>query len=180
MEKREYIVTKLEIMTLSPENLLSGEFDNEIKKRMEEVIETEAPLRESILLKRVLNSFFLYKLGSRLNKHFIALENELDAIKTTDCCGEIVFHNGKNEDFFRPTPIAEVRYSYQIPTAEASNALIYIIENSTKNSFTKNELLRLFINEMGWEKNGDKIEALFSDALKDERIKRSRNGRIIK
>lgn len=180
MEKREYIVTSLVIKELSAEDLLNGSFNCEIKERMEKVISTEAPVRESIIYKRVINSYSLQKVGSRLKELFNSIKESLSEEKSVDLNNEEVFHNGENEDFFRPTPLGEVRYSYQIPYREASNCILYILENSEKNSYSKGELYRLFIKEMEWEKSGEQISLLFEAALKDGRIKRSKNGRIIK
>lgn len=179
MEKREYKVTVLEERALFSSELLSGAHNDDIVKRMKEIIAVEGPIRESLLYKRVLNSYSLYKNGSLLNDLLLSLTASFDNT-TMDENGERVYHTGKDESYFRPTPDSSVRYSYQIPYVEGANAILYILENGNKSSYTKSELLRLFISQMGYQKNGDKIEELFSYALQDPRIRKSGNGRIVK
>ncbi|MGN1163490.1 MAG: DUF3320 domain-containing protein [Candidatus Ornithospirochaeta sp.] len=180
MEKREYKCVELEVVERTSEDLLSRELDGEILDRMKKTIETEAPIRRSLLYKRVINSFSLQKLGSRLLPLFDSISTSLPFPTTEDSDGETVFHSTGEEDYFRPTPDSSVRYSYQIPHSEAASAIIHIISSSEKNSWTRSELYRAFLSEMGWEKSGRAIEELFSNAVTDHRIRRSGNGRILK
>ena len=180
IQMKPYVKVELTFIALDSNGLLSQANDGEIRERMEKTIEMEAPIRRSLLYKRVINSFGLVKVGSRISPLFDSIAQTLDYPTTEDSDGETVFHNGKEEDFFRPSPDPEDRYSYQIPSSEAASCLIYIISSSDKNSVTKSQLYRDFIKTMGWEKSGGAIEKLFSSALSDPRIKRSGNGRFIK
>lgn len=175
IEKKEYKVANLEIVDKTPEELLSGCMNEEIKRRMISVIECEAPIKESLLFKRTINSFNLEKVGSRLAELFTNIESLL-LYKCTDDFGEKVFHKEVNENFFRPTPDASIRYSYQIPTIEAANAIILILSKSDNKPYKK-DIAPLFLEEMGWLKMGYRVNELFENALKDERIIKSKNGR---
>lgn len=44
IEKREYLITPLEKLILSPDDLLSHTFDEEIKERMVKVNQIEGPI----------------------------------------------------------------------------------------------------------------------------------------
>lgn len=180
MEKKEYHVTELEKKTLTSLDLLSHVFDDDILERMNKVIEREAPIKERLVIKRVLNSYSIYKNGSRIDAHLSPILLSLSFSTTIDRDGERVYHKEGNEDYFRPTPDSSVRYSYHIPSFEAANALLYILENGEKNSYTKSELYTLFLRQMEYLKSGDRIVELYNAALADKRIKISGNGRIIK
>lgn len=180
MEKKEYTVAELENKTLTTDDVLSGAFDEDIKERMNRVIAVEAPIKESLLIKRVLNSLSIYKNGSRIDNHLAPILLSLNFNTSLDKDGERVYHTGKNEDYFRPTADSAVRYSYQIPSSEAANAILYILENGDKNSYTKSELYRLFLSQMEYLKSGERIVELYNAALTDKRIKISGNGRIIR
>lgn len=180
MEKKDYRVTAFEVTAASSGELLEGGFDDDILARMKKIIETEGPVKESLLFKRLLNSYGLFRDGARLNALLTSLVGRIDTPVTTDGDGEKVYHTGRDEDYFRPTPLPEVRYSYQIPHSEAANCILYILENGEKNSYRKGELYRLFISQMGYLKSGDQISVLFSRALSDPRIRISGNGRIMK
>lgn len=175
IEKKEYKVANLEIISTSAEVLLSGAMDEELFKRMSAVIDAEGPIKESLLFKRTINSFSLEKVGSRLLDLFLRIESTLP-YRCTDDYGEKLFHNGNEESFFRPTPDAEIRYSYQIPTIEAANAIIYILSQSDSKPYKK-DIAPLFLKEMEWLKMGARVNELFENALKDERIEKSKNGR---
>lgn len=178
--KETYEKALFDTMNLDSDTLLSGTYNGTIEERMKETIAIEGPIRKSLLYKRVLNSFSLQKVGSRLLSLFDSISSTLTEEVTKDEDGEEVFHSSKEEDFFRPSPSSDDRYSYQIPHREAANTIIYILENSDRNSWNKSDLYRSFISEMGWEKSGRAIEELFGYALKDKRIRRSGNGRILK
>lgn len=173
-EKRSYVRTDLIVISATPESIISGELDEEILSRMRAVIETEGPVMEELLFKRVLNSLSLSKLGSRLLPVFQRLSGDFE--KTADR-GSFVYHNGKEEDFFRPSPDSADRYSYQIPTDEAAVCLEYIL-SSEEHTLTKSELLRRFRREMGYERAGSQVENLFNAACKSGRIVRTGNGRF--
>ncbi len=180
IEKKPYVRVNLPLTPKESNDLLSLSFNDEIQERMEKTIEVEAPIRRTLLYKRVINSFGLLKVGSRLLSLFDSISSELSNAISEDYDGETVFHSTEDEDFFRPSPDSEDRYSYQIPSSEAASCLLYVMDNTEKQSLTKSQLYREFISEMGWEKSGNAIEKLFSAALQDNRIKRSGNGRILK
>ena len=180
IEKREYIATELEEKLSSPEMIISRSLDDEIKNRMIAVIETEAPIREELLFKRVINSLGLVKLGSRLSEVFLDIASTLEYETSAENC-KLVYHKDvKNENYFRPTPDSIIRYSYQIPFSEGANCILYILENSSSSSYTKSALRKLFLKEMNYQKCGAKVDELYKFALLDPRIKISGNGRILK
>ena len=174
IEKREYVIAALDVISADPEMVLSGSLDDEIRDRMIKVIETEAPIREALLYKRVINSLSMKKVGSRIEPVFHRIAQALPYDRTEEN-GEMVFHHG-NENFFR-TAIDSDRYSYQIPIAEAAACILYILANENR-IITKSELSRLFKKELGYERLGAQVDALFKAATKDPRIARTGNGRF--
>lgn len=174
IEKREYIIADLDVIKADPEMVLSGSLDEEIRDRMAKVVETEAPIREALLYKRVINSLSMKKVGSRIEPVFRRIALSLPYERTEEN-GEMVFHDGP-EDFFR-TSIGSDRYSYQIPIAEAAACILYILEKENR-IITKSELVILFRNELGYERLGAQVDALFRAAAKDGRIGRTGNGRF--
>ena len=91
VEKKEYKIADLEPLQATPEAIISGALDSEIKERMEKTIETEAPVLESLLYKRVINSLSLKKVGSRILPVFDRIASSLNA-RITEDQGERVFH----------------------------------------------------------------------------------------
>ena len=178
IQKLEYEEARFEIKMTSPEEIISRELDSLIKTRMEQTIGNEAPIRQSLMFKRVINSLSLEKIGSRILPVFMDIASTLGYRKTDDD-GECVFHV-ENEDYFRPTPDSNVRYSYQIPFCEGANCILYILENDERNTFSKSDLKKRFLEEFEYKKYGSQVAILFEQSLKDERIEITKNGRIRK
>lgn len=182
IEKREYLITPLEKLILSPEDLISHTFDEEIKERMIKVNQIEGPICEHLLFKRVLNSFSLEKLGSRLEPLFISLISTLSLPNYLENNEKIYYpSNVILSSFFRPSSERE-RYSYQIPISEAAAVIVYILENSNK-SFYKGKLLDSFAFELNYQRKGAQVVKLFESALKyaiaNNMIKESGNHKIL-
>ncbi len=175
-ERKEYTVAPLNVIETTPEAITSGSLDEEIRERMLKVIDSEAPILESILFKRVINSLSLKKVGARILPVFDRIASSL-AVRISDNGGERVFHKDGDDCYFRPTPDSEVRYSYQIPTEEAVQCIQYILEKEGR-IITKTELSRLFKKEMGYDRMGSQVDALFLKAAKSPAIKRTGNGRF--
>ena len=118
----------------------------------------------------------LKKIGSRILPIFDRIASSLP-VRISDNEGERLFHNNNDEDYFRPTPDSAVRYSYQIPTEEAVCCLQYILEREGR-IITKSELSKLFKAELGYDRMGAQVDALFKKASKSPKLKRTGNGRF--
>ncbi len=175
-EKKDYRTAELNVIAASPEAIISGSMDEEIRERMMLTIEAEGPILESLLYKRVINSMSLKKIGSRILPVFDRVASELPVRITYDD-KERVFHAENEEDVFRPTPDSSVRYSYQIPTEEAVCCLRYILQRENR-IITKTELSKLFKAELGYDRMGSQVDALFKKAAKSPELKRTGNGRF--
>ena len=143
IEKKEYRIAELVTITASPEAIISGSMNDEIKDRILKTIETEAPILESLLFKRVINSMSLKKAGSRILPVLDMIASSLD-VRITDDDGE---------------------------------CLEYILEREGR-IITKSELSRLFKAELGYDRMGAQVEALFRKAAKSPSLKRTGNGRF--
>ena len=181
VRKGIYIVTSFEE---SDENIPFGDVCG-ISSRLKKVILTEAPITESLLKKRVANSYGIMRIGSivdALLDEGIALLSGDKEITAVDECGERTFHKKGEEDVFRPTPDEpeKTRYSYQIPPSEGALVLEYIALDGK--SWTKKALSESFKVELGYKKKGSQVEKLFLKslqlAMESGKLTRLGNGRI--
>ena len=85
---KTYAISDLPFTSVSSDELLSGELNAEIEKRIKAVIRDEAPIHEWLLIKRVINSFDLYKAGSRIKTHMDAILKEMKLNALTDKSGK--------------------------------------------------------------------------------------------
>lgn len=181
VRKGIYIVTSFEE---ADENIPFGDVF-EISSRLKKVILTEAPITESLLKKRVANSYGIMRIGSivdALLDEGIALLSGEEEIMAVDECGERTFHKKGEEDVFRPTPDEpeKTRYSYQIPPSEGALVLEYIALDGK--NWTKKALSESFKVELGYKKKGSQVEKLFLKslqlAMESGKLTRLGNGRI--
>ncbi len=181
VRKGIYIVTSFEE---SDENIPFGDVCG-ISSRLKKVILTEAPITESLLKKRVANSYGIMRIGSivdALLDEGIALLSGDEEITAVDECGERTFHKKGEEDVFRPTPDEpeKTRYSYQIPPSEGALVLEYIALDGK--SWTKKAFSESFKVELGYKKKGSQVEKLFLKslqlAMESGKLTRLGNGRI--
>ncbi len=162
INRAEYVGTNLPLSKHTPESILSGVVDDEILDRMMKVINEESPIKESLLFKRVLNSFGLMKLGSRLEPYFNDIAERAPAVRISE--DEKIYLKDDSEiDFFRYSS-ADLRYSYQIPVLEGVNAITYVLEKENRR-LTRKELLQLFSETLSYQRKGSQVVSLFLACL---------------
>lgn len=171
IEKRAYEKASLEVMEIDSEEFLKGEYGEDAKAKILRIIEIEAPITESLLAKRLINSYGIKRLGSSLSDYFSSLIKELEEegkLKMEAVAGENVFHKDDDSSYFRPTPEdpEEIRYSYQIPVSEALNVITYILETTGK-KYTKKALLVEFSKELEYQRKGSQVVSLFNKAFEE-------------
>ncbi len=174
IEKRCYEVVDLGMIQATPDSIIKRALDDEIRERMIRTVEAEGPIMKSLLYKRVITSMSLKKIGSRIEPVFDEIAASLPFEVTQDI--EPVYHNGRSEEFFRTAPESD-RYSYQIPQEEAARCLKHILSREGR-ILLKSELAILFRDELGYDRMGAQVEALFSRASRNPMIQRTGNGRF--
>lgn len=186
IEKREYQKALLEEKHVDSQEFLKGDYNEDAKERIVRIIDAEAPITNSLLSKRLINSYGILRLGSLLNDMYESIIKELETeerIKSEIVCGEKEFYKEESCNYFRPTPDdpEEIRYSYQIPVTEALNVIIYVLENSGK-KLKKKEILELFSKELEYLRKGSQVVSLFNKAFdfgkKKGVIKTSSSGKF--
>ena len=174
IEKRSYSAVELPQTEATAEMIIARSLDGEIRERMMRTVEAEGPIMRPLLFKRVIASFSLKKVGSRIEPVFKEIAASLPFQVTMDD-GEEVYHSGCDENFFRTSPESD-RYSYQIPTGEAAMCINYILDREGR-IITKSELAVLFRKELGYDRLGSQVDALFRRAARSELVSRTGNGR---
>lgn len=151
---------------------------NEIGQRMTQIVEYEGPICESFLYRKIVQSFGVARLGSRIRSKLaqVARDNGIGVSKPDS--GKVFWPSGVNPDNyygFRATGENEnKRDAKDVPIYEALNAISYILFNDI--SVEEEELVREAAKLMGYARVGTGVAALFEKALNLGR----KNGRLIK
>ena len=163
VEKLEYKVAHFERLSLASTTLQGGDYDALVRERFSACIDTEAPITRSLLLKRVVNSFGLFKVGWRLDNYFKAILEDFSG-QLEDECGVAVYHSPcENRHSFRPNT-KDIRFSHQIPPSEAANVIVAILEASSRRMRRK-DIYNFFLGQLGYSKTGNDLAELFTRAL---------------
>lgn len=136
-----------------------------IKSRMMQVIEVESPIEKELLFKRVLDSFGIQKLGSRIEHLFEGLLKELTSDKGIYINQETVAL--PNTDFTNCIRISteEQRPFILIPNEEIAAGILDILKNSftiSKDALISDVAKEIYCNN----RIGDKITKKIDSALR--------------
>lgn len=191
MKRMNYTETVLETVPITPEQFIGGEMDDDIRSRIETIVETEGPVMQAVLAKRLINSYGMQQLGRRLREKFEALLSEMAFPTTTQAEGTVYWQRNaasRRDQYafgytgYRYCDEDSKRYSYQIPVCEVVNALVDALEQSDMRFVPKNALFAKTAQLMGYQRKGASVRAILDEALNEGfsagRIIRSGNGRI--
>lgn len=164
IEKAPYTVATFELIPTPSDVMISGELDEIVLQRLHDCIEIEAPITRALLLKRVINSFDIHKVGWRVNQYFDRMLGTFDSQLVVEM-GVPVYHSANEKrDCFRPGT-KDIRFSHQIPPSEAAYAIVSVLER-VRRKLRRKALYPLFYRELGYMKSGSDLDDLFSKSLK--------------
>lgn len=160
-------------------NLNNYYYKRDIKERMKKILEVEGPIEKELLFKRVLGSFGIQKLGSRINSLF---EDMLKDLKQEDVC-----YVHQDTVALKKIILAPVRLSTEeqrpfifIPKEELGSAIVELLKSNF--STTKEALIadisREIYNNL---RTGNKIQSKMENAINyliSNKIVEDKNGRI--
>ena len=179
-----YQSTNLPVSYLSADDYIDPYWGNhiEVKKRVLVVLETESPISESLLTRRVVQSFSIARSGSRIQQYMASVYKEMN-LRYTVQNGEKFFWKNTQDSHsytgFRANGTGENRRdSKDIPIQEAANAVCRALEEQF--SLSQEDLVRASANLMGISRIGSSVNALFIEAIgwaeQTKRIKKTENG----
>lgn len=162
--EKEYEITQLSPLYADISRLLEGEYTSIILECAALIIETEAPITEELLSKRVMNSLGIQKIGSRIRSYLDSVIPYILSTKET-IEDQVIYHKEEEENYYRPQVNGDerFRYSHQIPYTEAMLVVeaIYQDDEDTRRGLQKKELSQRFLTRLGYTKHGSSIDALF-------------------
>ena len=167
--KKKYIYAYLSSSNYSSEVFLFPEYQNYIIKQIQTVIETEAPISRPLLCKRVLQSWGISRLGSRLDTYFDELLSKTDCYQKAD--KEFVYFWKSEEQMISYStfrPISE-RTALDLPPEEVANGLKYLLEAQI--SLPTNDLTRVTAQFFGFARTGNNVDIAMKQGIR-EAVKR--------
>ena len=152
----------------------------DVKKRVKAVISTEAPITEWLLIKRVINSFQVYKSGSKIRPFMTQVLKDMKLKVTVDETGNVYWSaktNPKNYNKVRVFGSYEetCRDVTQVPTVEIANALQYVLRDE---AMEEDVMIRTAAQLLGCTRIGANVREGMQRglrlALKEKKIRRGK------
>lgn len=170
---------------LSAEDFVQPIYTQRIKEKVQRVIMKEAPICESLLIRRVVQSFGIMRAGSRIQNRMTQILSSAGfaCVVSDDQC---VFWRTKQEpelySGFRASGAENAkREARDVPVREASNAICRVLYEQI--SLLEDDLIREAARLMGYTRSGSIVTELFHKAIlcakRQGRIELASNGNWI-
>lgn len=173
---RPYQIAELEYTPVTSDDFAQGYYDSQVMNKIRSVIKTEAPVSRALLCKRVLNSFAIARMGTRLAAHMDYLLKRMN-LRTTG--KEFLFYWNEEQhpesyDIYRPE---SEREALDIAPEEVAVAVCRILKE--QGSLPEADLIRETAHQFNYTRLGDNVLASMAHgvayALQSGKIVKSGN-----
>ena len=179
-----YRAARLLSHNMSPDDFITPTYRhrNDVAQKVMTVLNIEGPISESLMTRRVVQSYSIARAGSRIQQFMSSVYKSMN-LKTTTQGGERFFwkptQNPHSYTEFRANGDGDCkRDAKEIPIQEAANAVYRALEEQF--SLPQEDLIRAAANLMGINRIGSAVNALFLGGItwaeKEGKISRSSNG----
>lgn len=171
-----YEPTALKEEVVSAEDFIQPIYTRRIQEKICRVIEKEAPVCESLLMRRVVQSFGIARAGNRIQSRMTQIMNNT-GLNCTRSDGQLVFwKTGQTPETytgFRASGEGKAkREARDVPVQEAANAICRVLYEQI--SLLEEDLIREAARLMGYNRLGSVVTELFQKAI----LSAKRQGRI--
>ena len=164
---KPYQPALLKPLSVTPEDFLGNKYTVSIQSRIRKVLASEAPISESLLVRRVIQSYGITRSGTRIQNRMDQAFQAMNLTATTQD-GQRFFWNPDQKPaeyaIFRIADREEAkRDAKDIPLEEAVNAVLYVLYE--EGGLVREDLIRESARVMGYTRTGSQVSPLFDAAL---------------
>jgi hypothetical protein len=165
--RQVYSLAKLPQESLSAEVFCLPEYTRNILEKMATAINTEGPISKNLLCKRVLQSYGIARMGSRLERRFDDLLKKIHVPTTTHKAVKYFWSANLAPSSYRifrvPENEGERRTAGDLPPEEVACAVYYVLQNQL--SMSQEDLVREVYKELGYSRSGSAVEQAMLDGI---------------
>lgn len=163
-----YEVTDLPLTHVDSNSFLKDRNENEIKKRIEEIIEQEAPITEWLLIKRLINSFGILKAGTHIRKKMFDILDGMELNKSEEYDKTIYWKQTQRPTRYKRFRLPgsdeeSARDVTNIPIIEISNAVYKVLVD--EGSLKYDDLARLTALKLRYTRMGSNVKQSIKRAI---------------
>lgn len=154
---KPYQPTVLPLQPMTPDEYLLPQKSSIIKKTLQMVLDQEAPISESLLTRRVVQSFGISRTGSRVQQRTTQILGGMQLICTKHKDKNFYWLLSQNPDTYQGLRVSAsgVRDADDIPVQEIANAVCTTLEQQV--AMPKEDLLRETANLLGYSRLGNVV-----------------------
>lgn len=165
---KPYTATQLPVTSMSSDDFMARKNAAELKKRVMQVIETEAPITEGLLTKRLIQSYGITRVGTRVQAYLDEFFAKLSLKVTKQSDGQKIYWTAKqNPDDYSDCRAgktdADKRDSKDIPIIEAANAVYKIVSDQI--ALSPDDLAKEAAKQLGFSRLGTNLTTLMEAAV---------------
>lgn len=184
---KQYRSKQFPLLYMTADRFIDPYYGNHAKvaERILDVLDQEAPISESLLTRRVVQSFSIARSGSRIQQYMTGIYKSLKLSYTVQDGEKIYWKHSQDPNTyseFRANGEGDnKRDAKDIPVQEAANAVCRALEDQF--SLSNDDLIRSAANLMGISRIGSAVSTLFQNGItlaeKSGRIQKADNGNWI-
>ncbi|MBQ2593157.1 MAG: DUF3320 domain-containing protein [Candidatus Riflebacteria bacterium] len=165
---KPYTATQLPVTSLSSDDFMARKNATELKKRALQVIKTEAPITEGLLTKRLIQSYGITRVGTRVQAYLDEFYANLSLKVTKQSDGQKIYWTAEqNPDDYSDCRAgktdADKRDSKDIPIIEAANAVYKIVSDQI--ALSPDDLAKEAAKQLGFSRLGTNLTTLMEAAV---------------
>lgn len=138
-----------------------------IKAQIFNILQTEAPISQNLLCKRVLAAWGITRMGARISTHFDGIYGPMGIISTRNGQQTFFWNNGQQPNSYAlyrvPLNDAQKRDADDLPPQEIANAVREILKNQI--SLAKADLVRETAKLFGYARIGTNVELVMQAGI---------------
>ena len=162
-----YHAAKLTPTTLTAEEFVQGTQLPELYRRIRAVLDTEAPISEALLIRRVVQSCGITRSGSRIQSHMASVLASLQLRETSQGGQRFFWAEGQEPEQYAAVRANsegdDKRDARDVSVQEAANAVACALSEQV--SLPREDLVREAAKLLGFTRTGSNVTAIFDAAV---------------
>ena len=152
---------------ITPEDFVSPANAGKIRKKIQAVIEAEAPVSEGLLTRKVVQSFGITRSGSRIQNYITSLYLSMKLKSTIQNADRFFWKPEQEEKSYAGLRVNgegdNKRDVRDIPMQEAANAVCLVLYDQI--SMSHGDLVKEAAKMMGYTRSGNNVTSVFEAAI---------------
>jgi hypothetical protein len=162
VQKLDYEFATLNPMKISDSGFYSGAHFAEICADIQNVVNTESPIKEDYLRKRISEAYFVYP-SADFDKIFDSILSRINHNVTIENDVRVIWRSGEGPSTCKYFRTDDIREGIDVPPVEFINAIRYVLQSAM--SLPEVDLRRQVITALGFKRTGNVLAQSFSYAL---------------